>query len=254
MEPITREELFWAKVIGETVPDIEPVVRKEMFLARIAGMDIPAIEPITREEMFLNAIANKKMIDLEPITRREMFLAKAMGADVTTPEPFSRIEFFLSQVKSNESGGSPEEPEPEEPESNAIFTADFEDGTTDGWENLWGVVKTVEAIPEAAYSGNYGLHVEYNGSWQHCRTFIETEPGKTYKLTAMGKIVSGPALVILIKDGHDRYTLASKAVNSSDWESLSVTFEATEESTIISIMSETGGSSAYIDDIVVTEI
>lgn len=106
MEAITREEIFLAKIIGETVPDIEPIVRKEMFLARIAGMDIPAIEPITREEMFLNAIASKEVIDLKPITRRELFLAKAMGADVDVPNPITRAEFYLSQMTGGNSGGT----------------------------------------------------------------------------------------------------------------------------------------------------
>lgn len=105
MEAITREEIFLAKIIGETVPDIEPIVRKEMFLARIAGMDIPAIEPITREEMFLNAIANKEVIDLKPITRKELFLAKAMGVDIEVPNPITRAEFYLSQMTGGGGGG-----------------------------------------------------------------------------------------------------------------------------------------------------
>ena len=56
MEAITREEIFLAKIIGETVPDIEPITRKELFLAKAAGMDVQTPEPITREEMFLSQI------------------------------------------------------------------------------------------------------------------------------------------------------------------------------------------------------
>ena len=106
MEAITREEIFLAKIIGETVPDIEPSVRKEMFLARIAGMDIPAIEPITREEMFLNAIANGETVSINPITRRELYYAKALGMDVVAPEPITREEVLLSQL----SQSAPSEP------------------------------------------------------------------------------------------------------------------------------------------------
>lgn len=251
MEPITREELFWAKVIGETVPDIEPVVRKEMFLARIAGMDIPAIEPITREEMFLNAIANKKTIDLEPITRREMFLAKAMGADVATPEPLSRIEFFLSQVKSNESGGSPEKPEPEEPESNAIFTADFEDGTAGKF--TLGQSSAIDS--EAAYSGNYGLHLQGSGTWNYLAyAYVPVEKGKTYNVRMMAKAVSGVVNVTLMDSSW--MTISSQYFNKKEWASIS--FEITAEITQFMIYFAGGGDgtaeSVYVDDIVVTEI
>lgn len=104
LEPITREEIFLAKAIGETVPDLEPIIRQEMFLAKIAGMDIATPVPVTREERYLNAIATKEVIDLKPITRREMFLAKAMGADIEVPSPITRIEYYLSQLTGG--GGS----------------------------------------------------------------------------------------------------------------------------------------------------
>lgn len=104
LEPITREEIFLAKAIGETVPDLEPIIRQEMFLAKIAGMDIATPVPVTREERYLNAIANKEVIDLKPITRREMFLAKAMGSDIKVPSPITRIEYYLSQLTGG--GGS----------------------------------------------------------------------------------------------------------------------------------------------------
>lgn len=105
LKPITREEIFLAKAIGETVPDLEPIIRQEMFLAKIAGMDIATPVPVTREERYLNAIANKEVIDLKPITRREMFLAKAMGADIEVPSPITRIEYYLSQLTGGGGGG-----------------------------------------------------------------------------------------------------------------------------------------------------
>lgn len=53
MEPITREEKLLA---GQK---FQPITRKEMFLAKLAGMDVKTPEPITREEMFLKfAIEN----------------------------------------------------------------------------------------------------------------------------------------------------------------------------------------------------
>lgn len=102
--PITREEILWAKVLGENVPDIVPVIRKEIFLAKIAGADIQTPKPITREEMYLDAIANDTELKLKPITRKEMFYAKALGLTDSAPEPVTRLEQILDQVEPSGGG------------------------------------------------------------------------------------------------------------------------------------------------------
>lgn len=102
--PITREEILWAKVLGENVPDIVPVIRKEIFLAKIAGAEIQTPKPITREEMYLDAIANGTELKLKPITRKEMFYAKALGLTDSAPEPVTRLEQILDQVEPSGGG------------------------------------------------------------------------------------------------------------------------------------------------------
>lgn len=102
--PITREEILWAKALGENVPDIVPVIRKEIFLAKIAGADIQTPKPITREEMYLDAIANGTELELKPITRKEMFYAKALGLTDSAPEPVTRLEQILDQVEPSGGG------------------------------------------------------------------------------------------------------------------------------------------------------
>ena len=51
-DPITREEAF-LKAIAEGSEPLEPVTRREMFLAKMAGQNTETPTPITREEMFL---------------------------------------------------------------------------------------------------------------------------------------------------------------------------------------------------------
>lgn len=52
-DAITREEKLLAGIA------IEPITREEMFLAKLAGQDVQTPEPITRKEMLLSkAIEN----------------------------------------------------------------------------------------------------------------------------------------------------------------------------------------------------
>lgn len=52
-DAITREEKLLSGVA------IEPITREEMFLAKLAGQDVQTPEPITRKEKLLNkAIEN----------------------------------------------------------------------------------------------------------------------------------------------------------------------------------------------------
>lgn len=50
MEAITREEKLYSGI------SLDPITRKEMFLAKMAGMDVETPEPITREEMFMQKV------------------------------------------------------------------------------------------------------------------------------------------------------------------------------------------------------
>ena len=86
MEAITREEKIMS---GE---NLTPITRKEMFLAKLVGKEIETPFPITRMEKIMNGD------QLTPITREEMFLAKSTGQDVKTPTPITRREMFLSKI------------------------------------------------------------------------------------------------------------------------------------------------------------
>ena len=90
MKAITREE----KIIqGE---NLTPITRKEMFLAKLVGKEIETPHPITRAEKIMSGE------QLSPITREEMFLAKAVGQGIEVPTPITRKEIFLNDVSFEE--------------------------------------------------------------------------------------------------------------------------------------------------------
>ena len=92
MKAITREEKIMS---GE---NLTPITRKEMFLAKLVGKEIETPFPITRMEKIMNGD------QLTPITREEMFLAKSTGQDVKTPTPITRREMFLSKIGGGSGG------------------------------------------------------------------------------------------------------------------------------------------------------
>ena len=95
MIPITRKEKYINEIVGggNTAPET-PQTREELFFADILG-EVVAPSPITRIEKYLAKIANKYSGELpEPVTRIERFLARAAGVDVTIPTPITREEMF----------------------------------------------------------------------------------------------------------------------------------------------------------------
>ena len=95
MIPITRKEKYINEIVGggNTAPET-PQTREEIFFAGILG-EVVAPSPTTRIEKYLAKIANKYSGELpEPVTRIERFLARAAGMDVTIPTPVTREEMF----------------------------------------------------------------------------------------------------------------------------------------------------------------
>ncbi len=95
---ITRLELFLEVAKdggGGEMP--APITRIEMFLAKIAGQNIVTPKPLTRVETFFARIAGEDVEIPSPITRKEMFLAKIAGEDIATPEPITRVELILGE-------------------------------------------------------------------------------------------------------------------------------------------------------------
>ena len=95
--PITRKELYLAKIIGEDVDIPETAkTREELFFKKILDNSSKIPEPITREELFLAKISGQNVELPEPKTRLELFLAKAAGVEIETPVPITREEIYWS--------------------------------------------------------------------------------------------------------------------------------------------------------------
>ena len=95
MTPITRKEKYINQIVGggDTAPET-PQTREEFFFADILG-EVIAPSPVTRVEKYLSAIAGQYSGDLPtPITRIEYFLARAAGMEIETPIPITREEML----------------------------------------------------------------------------------------------------------------------------------------------------------------
>lgn len=98
MIPITRKEKYINEIVGggNTAPET-PQTREEIFFAGILG-EVVAPSPITRIEKYLAKIANKYNGELpEPVTKIERFLARAAGMDISVPTPVTREEMFWAE-------------------------------------------------------------------------------------------------------------------------------------------------------------
>jgi hypothetical protein len=90
MKAITREEKIMS---GE---NLTPITRKEMFLAKLVGQEIETPSPITRVEKIMNGDK------LTPTTREEIFVARASGQEIKAPTPITRKEIFLNEISQKE--------------------------------------------------------------------------------------------------------------------------------------------------------
>ena len=70
-EPLTRYQMFLAKIAGRNIEIPYPETRLELFLAKACGMDIETPTPITREEIYwsnYSAIVNFELEGIPPLT------------------------------------------------------------------------------------------------------------------------------------------------------------------------------------------
>lgn len=70
-EPLTRYQMFLAKIAGRNIEIPMPITRLEHFLARAAGMEIETPTPITREEIYWSnytAIVEFEVENAPPLT------------------------------------------------------------------------------------------------------------------------------------------------------------------------------------------
>lgn len=101
MEPITRKEIYLAKISGDysgTVP--EPVTRMDYYMAYAAGTyNGPLPRPITQQEIYWTYICGITDIRLpDPITRIDIYLAAICGSVSSYPPPITREEIYLSRI------------------------------------------------------------------------------------------------------------------------------------------------------------
>lgn len=95
MIPISRVEMYLAKICGEDVELPIPQTRKEVFLAIIAGESYEKPVPSSRVELYLAKILGDGVPLPIPQSREEIFLAKIAGVEYPLPYPESRIEYWL---------------------------------------------------------------------------------------------------------------------------------------------------------------
>ncbi len=95
MTPITREEIYLAKLGGQDVETPSPITRIERYLDIICGSSAEIPVPVTRIEHYLAKIAGIDIAVPAPILRIEYYLAAIAGLDIAVPEPVTRIEYFL---------------------------------------------------------------------------------------------------------------------------------------------------------------
>ena len=104
-QPVTREELFLAKIIGMQGFDVPtPATRVELFLAKILGQNVELPMPVTSVEMYLAKWAGEIVtLPDEAVTRVEKYLANVVGETVTLPEnPSTRTEAYLAFIGGTE--------------------------------------------------------------------------------------------------------------------------------------------------------
>ena len=95
MTPVSRVEMYLAKICGEDVELPIPQTRKEVFLAIIAGESYEKPVPSSRVELYLAKILGDDVPLPIPQSREEIFLAAIAGVEYPLPYPESRIEYWL---------------------------------------------------------------------------------------------------------------------------------------------------------------
>lgn len=104
MQPITREEMYLAKICKEYTGAVPvPVARMDYYMAAVAGAysgSLPA--PVTRQEMYWSYIAGANRGVPNPVTRVDKFLYYLCGRDIDLPTPITREEIYLTKLTRKE--------------------------------------------------------------------------------------------------------------------------------------------------------
>ena len=133
-----------------------------------------------------------------------------------------------------------------------IINGDFETGSIDPWDNLWGSCPTAEVI-EGGKDSAYALNI-VSKTWNHVRqTGIAVEANTDYKITAWAKNAAN--MCLLVKDGGDTTDITNVAVNAGDeWTQFTAEFNSGSFTSIIfSLMGGEGDAQYGIFDNIVME-
>lgn len=101
MQPITRKEIYLAKMSGDYSGNVpEPVTRMDYYMAYAAGAySGPLPKPIRQQEFYWAYICGATDIELPaPVTRIDMYLAATCGGMILLPEPITREKIYLSKI------------------------------------------------------------------------------------------------------------------------------------------------------------
>lgn len=134
-----------------------------------------------------------------------------------------------------------------------ITNGDFETGDASGWTTN----RFTFAEQEAAYSGEYGLHMVGEGNWNSLafQTFAVTE-GATYELTFRLK-TNREGVNIQIQDGITKEPLVKAGwFTTTEWTELTYTITATGSTIFLNFCG--GGTGViedlYLDDVTLTKL
>lgn len=95
MIPINRKEMWLNKICYNTgTAPTQIYTREENFFAEILGENVPKLIPISRYEKYLAKIAGRNIEIPIPKARIELYLALACGEDVAIPIPITREEIY----------------------------------------------------------------------------------------------------------------------------------------------------------------
>lgn len=138
-------------------------------------------------------------------------------------------------------------------ETPLITNGDFESGDATGWTTN----KSTSVAKEAAYSGDYGLHLVGEGNWNSMahQTFAVTA-GATYELTFRLK-TNAVGANIHIQDGVTKETLAKGGwFTTAEWTELSYTITAVGNTIFLNFCGGGTGSieDLYLDDVTLTRL
>jgi len=128
----------------------------------------------------------------------------------------------------------------------------FENGTADGWN----LNKTTAVAAEAAYAGNYGLHLVGEGNWNSIASHtFEVTPGNDYELSFYIK-ANQSGVNVQIKDEATGDELATGWCDDTQWTLLTYTVTAANDTILINFCGSGTGvvEDVYLDDITLSEI